>query len=46
MRVHLTTKQWGRAKKRLPKSVIIAKAKSRKPRFVSRVKASTVAQKP
>lgn len=30
MKIHLTEKQWARSKKRLPQSVIIAKAKAAK----------------
>lgn len=36
MKIHLTSKQWSRAKVRLPKSVIIAKSKSKKVRVGKR----------
>lgn len=32
MKIHLTSKQWSRAKVRLPKSVIVARSKSKKVR--------------
>ena len=39
MKIHLTSRQWSRKGANLPRNIIIAKAKSKKPKVVSRAKA-------